>query len=78
MIKNIIKIGIKKIKRNRKFGSANIMKIIKNVSLKSIKLGRKAKWITRVPSGVSTVAGAGTRILTSIRNIVSERSSKNV
>jgi len=69
---------MKKIKKNRKFGSKNIIERIENIYLKCIRIGRKGMWIKPVQSGVSTVVDAGTRILTSIRNIVSERSSKNV
>jgi len=78
MTKNIIKSGIKKIKKNRKFGSMNIIKNIKNISLKCIRIGRKKMWIIPVQFGVSMVADAGTRILTSIKNIVSGGNTKNV
>jgi hypothetical protein len=78
MTKNIIKHGIKKIGKNSYSGGKNIMKIIKNMYLKCIRLGRKRMWIKAVPSGVSMVVDAGSRILTSIKNIVSGRNTGNV
>ena len=78
MIKNTIKNGIERIEKNNYFGRENIMRTIKNIYLKSIRLGRKRMWITPVPSGVSTVADAGIRTLTSIKNIVSGESTDNV
>ena len=69
---------MKKLKIKEKFGRKNIMKSIKNISLKCIRIGRKGMWIKPVQSGVSTVVDAGTRILTSIRNIVSGRNTDNV
>jgi len=78
MINNNLKIGMKKIKKNKKSGSMSIIESIKNISLKCIRIGRKGMWIKPVQSGVSTVVDAGIRILTSIKNIVSGRSSKNV
>mgnify|MGYP003144746052 CR=1 FL=1 len=78
MTKNIIKNGIKKIGKNSYSGGKNIMKIIKSISFKCIRIGRKGMWIKPVQSGVSTVVDAGIRTLTLIRNIVSGRNSKNV
>ena len=78
MTKNIIKNGINKIGKNNYFGKRNIMKTIKNMYSKCIRLGRKKMWIKAVPYGVNMVAGAGSKILTSIKNIVSGKNSKNV
>jgi len=69
---------MKKIEKNNYFGKKNIMKTIKNMYLKCIRFGRKRMWIKAVPSGVSMVVNAGSRILTSIKNIVSGGSSRNV
>tara|TARA_R100001143_G_scaffold58441_1_gene56318 strand:- start:290 stop:499 length:210 start_codon:yes stop_codon:yes gene_type:complete len=69
---------MQKTEKNNYNGRKNIMKIIKNMSLKCIRLGRKRMWIKAVPSGVSMVVDAGTRILTSIKNIVSGGNTKNV
>ena len=78
MIKNIIKNGIKRIEKNNYFGAENIIERIKNISLKCIRIGRKKMWIIPVQFGVSMVADAGTRILTSIKKIVSGGNTKNV
>ena len=73
MTNNIIKHGMKKTKKNRKFGSKNIIERIENISLKCIRLGRKKMWIIPVQSGVSTGDGKGFGTLTWIKNIVSGR-----
>ena len=78
MISNNLKLGIKKLKKKDKHGTQHIIESIRIIYNKCIKLGRKRKWIIPVRFGASMVADAGTRILTSIKNIVSGRSSKNV
>tara|TARA_Y100000310_G_scaffold76575_1_gene73072 strand:+ start:804 stop:1040 length:237 start_codon:yes stop_codon:yes gene_type:complete len=78
MINNTIKNGIKRIEKNSYSGRENIMKTIKNTYLKCINFGHKKKWIIPVQFGVSMVADAGIRILTSIKNTVSGGSTDNV
>ena len=65
-------------KKTNLFGKKNITRTIKNMCLKCIRFGHKRMWIKAVPYGVSMVGRAGSRILTSIKNIVSGKNSKNV
>ena len=78
MTSNNLKTGMRKLNLKEKFGKKNIIRSIKNIFFKCIRIGRKGMWIKPVQSGVSTVVDAGTRILTSIKNIVSGGSTKNV
>ena len=64
---------MKKIEKNNYFGKKIIIKKIKNIFLKCIRLGRRRKWTIPVLFGASMAADAGTRILTSIKSIVSGR-----
>ena len=73
MTNNNLKTGMKKLKIKDKFGKKNIIKSIKNISLKCIRIGRKGMWIKPVQSGVSTGDGKGFGTLTWIKNIVSGR-----
>ena len=59
-------------KRNRKdtYGKDNIIKSIENIYLKCIRIGRKGMWIKPVQFGENMVDGLGSRILTSIKNIM--------
>jgi hypothetical protein len=66
MTKNIIKVGMKRINKKLEI----IIKKIKRIFSKCIKLGRKRMWIPGVPSGGDMVDGLGSRILTSIKNIM--------
>jgi hypothetical protein len=69
---------MKKIEKNNYSGGRNIIKKTKGIFLKCIRLGRKEMWIKPVLFGASMVVDAGTRILTSIKNIVSGRNTDNV
>jgi len=73
MTNNNLNHGMKKLKTKEKFGRKNIIKNIKNISLKCIRIGRKEMWIKPVQSGENTDAGQGFGTLTWIKNIVSER-----
>jgi hypothetical protein len=55
---------MKKPNLKEKFGKKNIIKIIKNICLKCIRLGRKRMWITAVPYGENTVGGPDLDTLT--------------
>ena len=62
-----------KLNKKEKSGKKNIIKSVKRIFSKCIRLGRKRMWIIPVQFCGSTVADAGTRILTSIKSIVSGR-----